>query len=196
MTLSTQQPAWIELFPRPGEWTETDYFPLSEQGRIVELSDGNVEVSPVPTDFHQLILGRLFALLFAFVNTHKLGQVRFAPLPTRLWPGKVREPDLIYMSAAHADRIRKYWGVPDLAVEVISEGTEYKDREIKRGEYAQAGIPEYWIIDPLSRTIELLRLNPNTDAYDLTARLTGSDTLTSPTFPGFALALAELFEEE
>lgn len=186
----------MELFPRPGEWTETDYFPLSEQGRIVELSDGNVEVSPMPTDFHQLILGRLFAVLFAFVNTHKLGHVRFAPLPARLWPGKVREPDLLFMSAAHAERIRKYWGVPDLAVEILSEGTEKRDRDIKREEYAQAGIPEYWIIDPDAKTVELLRLNRETELYDLAAQLTESDTLTSPTFPGFSLALTELFAEE
>jgi Uma2 family endonuclease len=89
----------------------------------------------------------------------KLGHVRFAPLPVRLCPGKIREPDLIFMSSVHSDRIGKYWGVPDLSVEIISEGTGQKDREIKRNEYAKAGISEYWIVDPEAKNVELLRLD-------------------------------------
>jgi len=46
----------LELFPRSGEWTEADYFPLSDRGCLIELSDGELEVLPWPTDFHQLIL--------------------------------------------------------------------------------------------------------------------------------------------
>jgi Uma2 family endonuclease len=195
MTLSTQQPAWVELFPRPGEWTEAEYFPLSDRGRIVELSNGNLEVSPLRTYLHQLILMRLSFALYAFVTQHKLGFVCIAPLPARLWPGKVREPDLMFMAATHMDRIGKYWGVPDLTVEIISPGTEKNDRETKREEYAQAGIPEFWIIDPDSKTLEVLRHNRDTEVYDLAAQLTERDTLTSPTFPGFSLVLAELFAE-
>jgi Uma2 family endonuclease len=183
-----------DLFPAPGEWTEADYFPVSERSRIIELSNGNLEIAPMPTDLHQLILGRLFAALFALVSERKLGQVRFSPLPVRLWPGKIREPDLIFMSAAHADRIQKYWGVPDLAVEIISEGTEKTDREIKRVEYAQARIPEYWIIDPEAQIVEVLRLQGRT--YSTEAQLGNGDTLISPTFPGFELPLADLFAAE
>ena len=182
---------FLELFPAQGEWSESDYFPLSERRRIVELSDGNIEVLPLPTEFHQLILLRLSFALHAFVMAHKLGQVRFAPLPVRLWPGKIREPDLVFMAAAHADRIGKYWGVPDLAVEILSDGMESKDRQVKRAEYARAGILEYWIIDPVARSIDLLRLRES--GYDVRGVLTGDDVLTSPMFPGFSLPLLELF---
>ena len=181
----------LELFPAPGEWSEDDYFPLSDRGRLVELSDGNVEVLPLPTYFHQLILLRLSFALHAFVMARKLGRVCFAPLPVRLWPGKIREPDLMFMSAAHADRIGKYWGVPDLAVEIISEGTEKNDRQIKRDEYARAGIGEYWIVDPEARCIETLRLGA--DYYEASAVLQEREVLTSPMFPGFSLALSEIF---
>ena len=183
----------LELFPQPGEWTEADYFPLSDRGRLVELSDGQVEVLPVPTDFHQLILLRLASALYAFVALHKLGQIRFAPLPVRLWEGKIREPDFMFMSAAHAARIGAYWGVPDLVGEILSEGTEQKDRETKRAEYARAGIPEYWIIDPWARTVERLRLAGQ--EYELIETITDSGQLTSPEFPGWQLSLAELFAE-
>lgn len=181
------------LFPAPGEWTEDDYFPLADRGRLVELSDGSIEVLPLPTDFHQLILLRLSTALHLFVSANQLGQVRFAPLPVRLWAGKIREPDLMFMAASHADRIGRYWNAPDLAVEILSEGTENNDRQVKRTEYAQASIPEYWIIDPANKTIELLRLGRRPYTYDQFVLLTEVDTLTSPTFPGFTLALVDLF---
>ena len=103
-----------------------------EHGRLVELSDGNLEILDLPSDFHQLILGRIYMWLRIFVSAHKLGKVRFAPLPVRLWKGKIREPDLMFMSAAHTSRIDEYWGVPDLAVEILPEGSTHRDREIKR----------------------------------------------------------------
>ena len=184
----------LELFPAPGEWTEADYFPLTDRGRLVELSNGNIEVLPLPTDFHQLILLRLSCELYGFVVARKLGRVCFAPLPVLLWPGKIREPDLMFMAAAHADRIEKYWGVPDLAVEILSEGTERNDRQIKREEYAQAGIAEYWIVDPVARTFEILRLGAH--GYDSGVTLQEHDVLTSTMLPGFTLVLSGIFAAE
>ena len=186
----------LEVLPGAGEWTEADYYPLSERGRLVELSDSNIEVIGRPTNFHQLILLRLSMALQQFVAAHKLGKVRFAPLPVRLWPGKIREPDLMFMSAAHLDRVGKYWGVPDLAVEILSEGTEYKDREIKKSEYARAGVEEYWIIDPDARTLEIFRPRSEGVSYVSAALLSEQSSLYSALFPGFSLALTELFADE
>ena len=192
MATAVQPTDILQLLPSPGEWTEAAYFPLSDQGRLVELSEGNIELLPLPTDFHQLILLRLSLALHLFVSTRRLGQVRFAPLPVRLWPGKVREPDLMFMSQATEDRIGRYWGVPDLAVEILSEGTEHKDREIKRREYALAGVGEYWIIDPEAMTVETLRRNGGDD-YSRSLLLDRDSVLTTPLLPGFTLKLAELF---
>lgn len=188
--------AIAELLPGPGEWTEADYYPLSDRGRLVELCDGDIEVLPLPNDFHQLLLGRLFLALNAYVTLHRVGRIRFAPLPVKLWLGTIREPDLMFMSTAHLDRVGKYWGVPDLAVEIVSEGGEARDRKVKRAEYARAGIPEYWIVEPELQTVEVLRLKAETGIYDSPGPLTTADTLTSLTFPGFALSLAELFGPE
>ena len=74
-----------------------------------------------------------------------------------LWPGKVREPGLVFLLREHQDRIGKHRGVPDLAVEVVSESTEQKDLEVKRHEYASAGVAEYWIVDPVAMTFEVFR---------------------------------------
>ena len=192
MATAVQPTDILQLLPSPGEWTEAAYFPLSDQGRLVELSEGNIELLPLPTDFHQLILLRLSLALHLFVSTRRLGQVRFAPLPVRLWPGKVREPDLMFLSRAHQDRIGRYWGVPDLAVEILSEGTEHKDREIKRREYALAGVGEYWIIDPEAMTVETLRRDGGDD-YSRSLLLDRDSILTTPLLPGFTLKLSELF---
>ena len=177
----------FDLLPAPGEWTEADYYPFSERGRLVELSDGNLEIIDLPTDFHQLILLRLSTALHTFVTARKLGHVRFAPLPVKLWSGKIREPDLMFMLTAHSWRIGQYWGVPDLAVEIASPGSVHKDRELKRQEYAKAGVAEYWIIDPDAQTV---------DIYEAGKHLTGTDVLTSELFEGFSMPLAELFAEE
>ena len=174
----------MDLLPAPGEWTEADYYPFSERGRLVELSDGNLEIIDLPTVFHQQILLRLSVALHTFVTARELGEVFFAPLPVKLWSGKIREPDLMFLSTAHASRIGAYLGVPDLAVEILSPGSVYKDREIKRKEYAAAGVVEYWIIDPDVRTV---------DIYEVGKHFAGTDVLTSQLFPGFTLPLAELF---
>ena len=183
----------LDLLPAPGEWQELDYFPLSERGRLVELSDGNIEVLDLPVDFHQLILLRLSFLLHAFVAAQKLGHVRFAPLPVRLWPGKIREPDLMFMSAANTGRIGEYWGVPDLAVEILSPSTELKDRTIKRAEYAMAGVVEYWIVDPVAHSIEVLSGASSAGLWQSSTRVSSPAMLTSPLFPELSIALGELF---
>ncbi|MBI3764840.1 MAG: Uma2 family endonuclease, partial [Chloroflexi bacterium] len=123
------------------------------------------------------------------------GLACFAPLRVRLWPGKFREPDLVFMAAAHADRIgEKYWGVPDLVAELISPGNPDLDRDIKKDEYARAGIPEYWLVDLEKQTIEVYLWAAGQYQSGRTLRV--GDTLASAQLPGFSLALAELFRDE
>src|SRR5438445_4425122 len=92
------EPAWgvATLFPLQGEWTEEEYLSL-ETNRLVELSNGCLEFLPMPTVFHQLIVKYLFQVLDSFVKAQSVGEVLFAPLRVRLWPGKMREPDLVYL---------------------------------------------------------------------------------------------------
>ncbi len=126
-----------ELFPRQGEWTEAAYLSLPETNRLVELSDGKLVVLPMPTTKHQRVVGRLFRIMSDYAERHGLGEVAIAPLCVRLCPGKFCEPDIIFMSAEHSDRIGEdYWGVPDLVVEVISPQTETSSEteHIDRGE--------------------------------------------------------------
>ena len=102
------EPAWeiARLFPAQGCWSEEDYFAL-DTNLLVEFSDGFIEVLPVATMAHQLIVGFLFELLRAFAasSNPELGATLFSPLPVRLWKRKYREPDVVFMLAEHASRM-------------------------------------------------------------------------------------------
>jgi Uma2 family endonuclease len=146
------------LFPKQGEWTEADYFRLPETNKIVELSEGRLIISPSPSPKHQKISGKLHFLIYNFVADNNLGEVVSAPMDTRLWEGNVRQPDIEFMSNEHLDRIVDMWGVPDLVVEILSEGTAKTDKEDKFQEYESAGVLEYWIVDPFDQVIEIYTL--------------------------------------
>jgi len=180
------------LYPPQGEWKEEDYFSLPDTNRYVELSDGRIVMPPHPTFSHQEALKRLFLRLQAFVEKNNLGIVQIAPLPVRLWPGKIREPDIFFIGKEHSDRIgERVCGVPDLVVEVISSSTERTDRVEKFLEYAKAGIREYWLIDPEKKTVEVYSLRGGD--YILVGKYSGSQVATSEMLPGFKLRASELF---
>jgi len=189
-----------ELFPRQGEWTEADYLSLPETNRLVELSEGRLVVLPMPTDTHQRIVGKLFRLMSDYVEANRLGEVRVAPLRTRLWPGKFREPDIMFMSAEHSDRIGEdYWGVPDLVVEVISprtetsNGTEHIDRGEKFEDYRKAGVSEYWLVDPEDETIEVYVLRHG--AYHLLGKWKKGEIARSEILKGFSVPVDAVFSK-
>jgi len=150
----------LELFPRQGEWTEDDYFRLlPETNRRIELSEGRIIITPAPTDQHQKIIGKLHFLVYSYILNKNIGDVRLSLLDVKLWKDKIRQPDIVFMSNEHRDRItEKYWGVPDLAIEVLSESTAQEDRKEKFYEYASAGVSEYWIVDPVEQSIEVFVL--------------------------------------
>ncbi len=157
--IAEAEPAWevALLFPAQGAWSEDDYLYL-DTNHLVEFSDGHIEVLPMPSDRHQAIVGFLYVLLLHLAEAMG-GTVRMAPLRLRLRPGKIREPDVIFVAtAADPRRQNAYWTGADLVIEVVSPDDPQRDLVTKRGEYAQAGIPEYWIVDPQAETITVLRL--------------------------------------
>lgn len=184
-----------ELYPPQGQWTEGDYFSLPETNRLVELSEGRLIMPPHPTYRHQTALQNLFLRLNAFVEERGLGVVRFAPLPVRLWPGKIREPDIFYIAKQHADRIGdEFCGVPDLIVEIISPPTRRLDRSEKLYEYAKAGVSEYWMVDPDEGTIEVHALREG--SYTLLGKHTTGELARSALLSGFQISVDEVLQRK
>lgn len=181
-----------EFYPPQGQWTERDYFALPDTNRYVELSEGRLTMPPHPTRSHQVAVLELAVRLRAFVRERDLGEVHIAPLPVRLWPGKIREPDILFLSKAHADRAgEKVYGVPDLVVEVVSPETEQADRGEKYFEYSKAGVREYWLVDPYERKIEVYALREN--VYHLTERFKSGEVVRSEFLSGFEMNVDEIF---
>jgi Uma2 family endonuclease len=179
------------LWPPRGQWTEADYFALPDTNQFIELSEGELVMPPHPTDTHQRIVGDLYVMLRSFVEHHRLGTVRLAPLPVRLWPGKIREPDILFVSKEHADRMgEQFYGPPDLVVEVLSSGTRRTDRLEKLVEYAQAGVGEYWIVDPEGQTVEVFTLREG--AYELLGKWGKGERARSGMLAGFEVAVDEV----
>jgi Uma2 family endonuclease len=185
------EPTWevARFFPVQGEWTESAYLAL-QTNQLVELSEGNLELLPMPTDYHQAIVGFLYETLIAFVKAFAPGKVRFSPLPVRLWNGKYREPDILYMRKENLHRITHYWEGADLVMEVVSPTNPDHDRDIKRREYAQAGIPEFWIIDVIQRHILVLALEGK--EYREHGQFGPGSVATSVLLPGFTVPVDDV----
>jgi Uma2 family endonuclease len=183
------EPTWdvAELFPAQGTWSESEYFAL-ETKRRVEFSHGFIEFLPMPTVLHHRILKFLFKVLEAFVTAGNLGEVLVAGVRVQLWPGKFREPDVLFMRAENAGRItNEYWKGADLVMEVVSGSDDDRRRDLKtkREEYAQASIPEYWIVDPELGQITVLWLDGHT--YAVHGEFKRGEQATSKLLPGFAV---------
>jgi Uma2 family endonuclease len=193
-TCGLGEPAWevALLFPAQGEWTESEYLAL-DTNRLIELSDGCLEFLPMPTAFHQLIVDFLHSLLKAYVAAHAAGFVLFAPLPVRLWQGKFREPDIVYVRRERVPNLRGQPQGADLAMEVVSEGADNRrrDLEIKRQEYAAARILEYWIVDPQEQRITVLTLDGQ--SYRVHGEFVPGMQATSVLLPGFAVDVQAVF---
>lgn len=150
----------LSLAPIQGLWTEEQYLTMTDHSRrMLEFDDGNIEVLPMPIPEHQKILALLYELFVAFVRPRG-GITLFSPLRVRVRPRKYREPDLVVLRDANDPRQQKrYWLGVDVAVEVVSEDDPERDTKVKRSDYAEAGIPEYWIVNPLNNTITVLALS-------------------------------------
>jgi Uma2 family endonuclease len=112
-------------------------------------------------------------------------------LPVRLWPGTIREPDILFVAREHSDCIdERVYGPPDLVVEVLSPSTRRTDRHEKFYEYAQAGVGEYWMVDPDARTIEVFVLREG--AYELLGKWSEGEEARSEVLVGFRVAVDEV----
>ena len=175
-----------------------DYLTYGNDTTRSEWVDGETIVYVPPRDEHQIILGFLYRLLSLFADIKEIGRVQIAPFEVKLWEeGPSREPDLLFISKENLENLssKRFSGAPDLAVEIISPGSLYIDRDKKFREYEQAGIKEYWLVDsrPGHKRADFYRLDEE-KRYALFA--TESDeTVTSEVLVDFWLRPAWLWQE-
>ncbi len=182
-----------EILPQQGFWSEDDYLWLTDStNRLIEFTDGYIEVLPMPTDLHQTVLSFLFRAFFDFVQPIG-GKVLFAALRMRVRPDMFREPDLLLvLDANDVRRENRFWHGADLVLEVVSPDKPERDWVTKRADYAEAGIPEYWIVDPQKQIISVLRLEGG--SYIEHGAFGRGATATSALLEGFEVAVDAVFD--
>jgi Uma2 family endonuclease len=194
------EPVWdlATLFPAQGNWTEEDYLRL-DTNRLIEFTDGYIEVLPMPTILHQLIVKFIFVQIDAHITAGSGGLLLFAPLPVKFGPDLYREPDIIYLSRERVAALgkAKYPQGADLVVEVVSEGEEARQRdyESKRAIYAEYGVAEYWIVDPDQMQITVLCLDESANAYREHGVFKLGQQATSKLLDGFAVPVDQVFSQ-
>src|SRR3954452_6806850 len=182
-----------DILPGQGQWSEEEYLILTDhRSRLVEYTDGFLEVLPMPTDKHQAILGFLYVAFLRFIGP-RAGKVRFSPLRLRIRPGKFREADLLLLLSAGDPRWQnRFWRGADLALEVVSPDKPERDLVDKRGDYAEGRVPEYWIVNPLTETITVLRLQGT--SYPEARIWKRGQAAPSVQLDGFQVAVADVFD--
>lgn len=135
--------------PRSRRMTYEEFLAWTNEDALAEWVDGEVVMYSPASLAHQRIVAFLFQTMSAYVESRGLGLVIIAPFQMKL-AGSGREPDLMFVATEHLDRLQETYldGPADLVVEVTSPESIGRDRGEKFYEYARAGIPEYWLIDP------------------------------------------------
>jgi Uma2 family endonuclease len=173
-----------------GSWTEAAYLALNTR-RLVEFDDGCLEVLPMPDVVHQLIVWVLTSVLNELSVDGQNGLAVPSPFKLKIPNGRWREPDVSYLMPRSLGRYRReWWDYADLTVEVVSPDDPNRDYVLKRADYALAGVPEYWIIDPGAETITVLVLEGG--AYRQAQRAGRGDVAQSVLLPGFRVDVTEL----
>jgi Uma2 family endonuclease len=183
--------------------TYEDYLELPRIYQPYEIIDGDLFMSPAPTDKHQWALSNLNDYVKEYVRTNKLGAVFFAPMDLFISRGpklRTRQPDLLFFGVERIGGVdqnafleaRANDIAPDMVAEVLSPEEERKVLSGKLGDYAAFGITEVWIVSPQAQTIETLTL---TDGQYKRAGLFGTgDMVSSNVLPGFTMPLDVIFE--
>jgi Uma2 family endonuclease len=186
-------------WPAQGEWTYDDYARLPDDGNRYEVIRGFLYVTPAPNYKHQFVVVKLIRSFDQFVSERELGVVLSAPFDILLPLGAASpvEPDLVFFRTGNTPEWgdRHFAGVPDLVVEVLSPSTRSRDRRTKLRAYQEAGVPEYWLVDPDLRTVLVYALQPGR-GYIERCRGGVGERMTSSVLPGFELEVAGLFPRQ
>lgn len=138
--------------------TVEEFSQLPETNLPTELIDGEIVMTPAPEDYHQELVLNIGEYLKKL--TEKKGHVRVSPIDVRLGENNSVQPDVMWVSGADSlcqrePNAKRWRGAPDLVCEILSAGTAKHDRYIKFSLYEKHGTREYWLIDPLRRSVEV-----------------------------------------
>ncbi len=181
-------------WPAQGQWTYEDYLKLPDDGRRFEIIEGVLYVTNAPNIDHQFSSMEISHQMKTFADEHKLGYVLAAPFEIHL-SARTRPvlPDVIFIKSEHwpGAGVSYFEGAPDLIVEVLSPSTRRTDQVVKFTAYEQAGVSEYWIVDPKSKIVQVYVLSGR--EYGLLGEFLGEDVVQSSVLAGLQIVARTLF---
>lgn len=174
-------------------YTYDDYAKLPE-GTPYQLIEGELVMTPAPSPFHQIVQSNILLELGVWVKERNLGRVLTSPIDVYLSDTETYQPDIIFISTSHRNIIgeKRIEGAPDLVVEILSPTTGYYDLTHKKRVYAERGVKEYWVVDPVEKTFDVWE-NMAGD-FRLISSARGEGTVRSSLLKGFEITLANVFE--
>ena len=138
-----------------GPYRMDDYYALPDEQRV-ELIDGFFYDMAAPNVIHQSIAGYIYSVLLSFAGKHK-GTCRplISPLDVQLDKDNktMLQPDVLVVCDSSKIKTDRIYGAPDLVIEVLSPSTRRKDMLVKMSKYSNAGVREYWMIDPDKKAV-------------------------------------------
>lgn len=181
------------IIDRSKKWTVEDYLKLGEEVKC-EILHGELIKTPAPLITHQRTVGLLYQKLVSYINTNKLGELFFAPVDVFFDQENVYQPDLVFVCSSKFSNIQEKGiiGTPDLVAEIISPSSSYIDRYSKKGKYEQFRVPEYWIVDPANKTLEIFVLTASQE-FELHLSLAIRGKVFSKLLKDMTFDLAEIF---
>ncbi|MBK7977330.1 MAG: Uma2 family endonuclease [Deltaproteobacteria bacterium] len=174
--------------------TVEDIFAMEDDKRY-EVIGGEIHMVPPPGSSHQELSATLLALLLQHVRAHALGWIVASPVALILAEDDYVEPDIVFVAEARIGIVttRGIEGVPDLVVEIQSKSpaSRRRDQIAKYALYERHGIPHYWIVDPIDRTLVAHTLRDG--RYVREASLENQDVFRPALFPGLEIPLASIW---
>lgn len=184
--------------PAQGEWTYEDYRRLPDDGWRYEVVRGELHMAPAPSSKHQAAVRNLAFLFMLHLRENPVGRIYFSPLDVILPAGLATpvQPDLVFLSEERRTSLVREQcieGPPDLIAEVLSPSNWLDDRRTKFEAYAEAGVREYWILDPREQAVEVYVLHGG--AYELLDRFGTDAEIRSEVLPRFTPSVDEIFAD-
>ncbi len=180
--------------PVQKQWTYEDYLALPDDGQRYEIIEGVLYVTNAPNIDHQFTVSEIHRQMGNFVMEHKLGYVLTAPFEIHLSETtRPVQPDIFFIKIENwpSPGAKFFEGAPDLIVEVASPSSVRTDQHVKFSAYERAGVPEYWIVNPKSRFVEVFTLSGG--EYALLGQFTEAEVIESTVLAGLRITTSTLF---
>jgi len=184
----------LDDWPGAGEWTYDDFLRLPDDGNRYEIIEGVLYMTNAPDIDHQYAVMEIAFQLKRHANEGKLGYVLTAPFEVHL-SERTRpvQPDVLFIRTERwpGSGAKFFEGPPDIVVEVLSGSTSRTDQVVKFTAYEQAGVAEYWIVNPKLGSVQVFTLSGR--EYALVGQFVGEEMVASKVLPALQMPAGSIF---